>query len=323
MDESTVAEMRGVTAGYGTHVALRDVSLGIVRGEVFGLLGHNGAGKTTTIRLLNGVLAPDSGTVRVFGADPVADGTRVRRDTAVVLQDPGVDDRQTPRDHLRFYGRIYGVADSERRIGELLERFELADRADDRVAGFSHGMRRKLALSRALLAGPALLYLDEPTSGLDPVSAKLLRDLIAGLGRSGHTIVLASHDLSEVERLCDRVAILREGRVVALDTPRALAEQTACDLNVRLAVPSDAGVAAVHVLEHVTEVSGVRIDEPDVVTFRIARKADIPDVLRLLLGDDVPVYGLEVERPRLETVYLRLHGATDAESAPRDRTRQA
>ncbi|GAA2583637.1 ABC transporter ATP-binding protein [Actinomadura fulvescens] len=325
-DPPVVAALKGVTAGYGGHIALRDVSLEIFRGEVLGLLGHNGAGKTTMIRVLNGVLAPMAGRARVFGSDPVADGSKVRGRTAVVLQDAGVDDRQTARAHLRFFARLYGLASGDRRIDDLLQLFDLDDRADDRVGGYSHGMRRRLALCRALLHDPALLYLDEPTSGLDPVSTRQLRELIGGLRRDGHTIVLASHDLSEVEQLCDRVAILREGGLVALDTPRALADQYSRELEVRLEVDPEADAAAARTLEGVPEVTGIRIIEPGVLGCRVSERAAMTAVLRRLLDHEVPVFGLRVERVDLETVYLRTHGLrgeADAESRPRDGARQA
>lgn len=210
----------GLVRSFGETVAVRDLSLEVQAGEVFGLLGHNGAGKTTTIRLLTGVLRPDAGTMTVLGRSPIADGAAVRARSGVLAESPGFDERLTARENLAFFAELFGLPRSEvpRRIADVLEEFGLADQADERVSAFSKGMKQRLALARCLLHDPELLFLDEPTAGLDPVAAHEVHELIHKLSRRGRTVFLCTHNLAEAQRLCDRVAVLRRGQLVALGT---------------------------------------------------------------------------------------------------------
>ena len=201
------------------------LSLEVHAGEVFGLLGHNGAGKTTTVRLLNGVLTPYGGKARVLGLDPVKDGLALRHRTGVLTEDPALDERLTARENFSYYADLYGVPRSRvpERVEELLREFGLADRADEPVGGYSKGMKQRLALARALLHEPELLFLDEPTAGLDPVAAREVHGLIRELSRvKGRTVVLCTHNLIEAQRLCHRVAVLERGTLMALGTPEEL-----------------------------------------------------------------------------------------------------
>lgn len=232
--------------------ALEGVSLTVGAGEVVGLLGHNGAGKTTAVRLVTGILAPDSGRVRVHGRDPLADGPTIRRTTGVVSATPAVDDRLTARQSLAFVGDVFGV--DHVRAGQqaeaLLDRLELADRADERVGGFSSGMRQRLALARTVLPEP-LLVLDEPTAALDPVASREVRDLLARLAREeGRSVLLCSHHLVEAQQLCDRVIVLDHGRVIADGAPAALAARLGIG-RLRLDVDSGDRVVAEAVLADV------------------------------------------------------------------------
>src|SRR5690606_36900523 len=197
-------------------------------GEVFGYLGHNGAGKTTTVRLLNGILAPSSGTARVLGLSPEADGAGLRRRTGDLTETPALDDRLTARETLHFAGTMFGVEAPHlpSRVETLLEGFGLGERAGERVGGYSKGMRQRLALARALVHEPELLFLDEPTSGLDPAARRQVHQLVRRLSREeGRTVFLSTHNLAEAQELCDRVAVLQRGRVIAMGAPAELARR--------------------------------------------------------------------------------------------------
>jgi ABC-type Na+ transport system ATPase subunit NatA len=182
-DEAVALEVHGISRDFPGVRAVDGLSFVARRGEIIGLLGHNGAGKTTTIRVLNGLLRPTEGTATVLGLDPATHGPDVRARTGVLTETPSVDERLTARENLRFAARLAGVRRDEvnGRVSELLERFRLSDRADDRVAEFSRGMKQRLALARALLHNPEVLFLDEPTAALDPVAARDVHDLIRRL----------------------------------------------------------------------------------------------------------------------------------------------
>ncbi len=216
----------GLRRSFPSGVALEGLDLYVRRGEVLALLGPNGAGKTTTVRLLNGILAPDAGAARVLGHDPAVDGDAVRRLTGVLTENAGLDDRLTVRENLEFSACVRGIprAVAARRTVELCEQFGLADRLDQRTAGFSTGQRKRLALARALIHEPQVLFLDEPTSGLDPSATRDVVGLIGSLAVDhGRTIVLCTHFLGEAGRLADRVAVLDRGRLHAFGRPDELA----------------------------------------------------------------------------------------------------
>ena len=214
-----------MTRRFGDNTAVDHLTFDVFPGEVFGLLGHNGAGKTTTIRLLNGVLGATAGQAQVLGLDPVRQGAALRRQTGVLTENPSLDEKLTARENLTIYADLFDVpvGNVAQRVAALLARFELSDRADDKVGSYSKGMKQRLALARALLHQPALLFLDEPTSGLDPVAALHVRELIMELsGKEGRTVILCTHNLVEAQRLCDRVIVLEQGRMLALGTPAEL-----------------------------------------------------------------------------------------------------
>jgi ABC-type multidrug transport system ATPase subunit len=230
MNDSLVIQLHDVRKRFGERVSLDGLSLDVRGGEVFGLLGPNGAGKTTTLRTLLGLVRPDGGTVRILGRDPASDGAAVRLSVGVLLESDGLYDRLTALENLRLFGRIFGLGGPTLagRVEEQLRTFELWDRREDTVAGWSRGMRVRLALARAMLHGPRLLLLDEPFAGLDPAAAVVLRnELVALARRDGTTVLVTSHDLAHVERSCERVAVIVDGRVVAAGTPAELAAREA------------------------------------------------------------------------------------------------
>lgn len=308
-------ELAGVVRTFGEVTALAGVDLRVATGEVVGLLGHNGAGKTTTVRVLAGLLPADAGTVRVAGLDPVADGTAVRRMLGVLPARPVVDDRLTARQNLRFAADVFDLDEDglDARIDAALAEFELADRAEERVGGFSTGMRQRLSLARVLLSDPSILLLDEPTSALDPVAARQVRRLLARLAReSGRTVVVCTHDLPEAEQLCDRIVVLEHGRVVADGSLEELAAGHGASLRLDLD-PGD--------LDRATQVATrtgattTRDEAGRLVVAGIGR-ADVPGLLQALADAGVPVFEARRLDPTLEDVYLALHDRSGAAVGP-------
>ncbi len=218
---AAAVEVSHLTHRYGERQALADVTFTVNRGEIFGLLGPNGGGKTTLFRIASTLMLPGSGTVRVFGADVVAQAAAARRDMGVVFQAPALDTRLTVVENLRHQGPLYGLhgSDLAARIRDALSRVRLDDRGDDIVGRLSGGLQRRAELAKALLHRPALLILDEPSTGLDPAARRdVWQHLEALRDRDGTTIMLTTHLMDEGAR-CDRVAILHEGRLVAMGTP--------------------------------------------------------------------------------------------------------
>ncbi len=215
----------GLSIDFGSLRAVDDLHLSVAPGVVYGFLGPNGAGKSTTIRLLLGLLAPTSGTAAIIGHDIVDDGDGARASCGVLLDDDGLYDRLTASENLDFVGRIWKVPNAERsaRTATLLDHIGLADRADDRVGSWSMGMRKKLAVARAVYHRPPVVFLDEPTNGLDPLARKALREDIVSLARQqGSTVFVTTHDLDDAERMCDRVGVMVTGRLIAEGSPDEL-----------------------------------------------------------------------------------------------------
>jgi ABC-2 type transport system ATP-binding protein len=306
---SPVLEARGLTRRFGSVTALDDVSFSIPAGQVVGLLGHNGAGKTTTIRVLNGLLAPSAGEVRALGIDPLVDGPAVRARTGVLTETPSLDDRMTATEAMRFWCELWGVPRErvDDRIGDLLERFELGGRADDRIGGYSRGMRQRLALARTLLHDPPLLFLDEPTAALDPIASMNVRDMVRSLA-SGHerTILICTHNLAEAQELCDRVIILRHGRIVADGTPAEVAGAARVRIGLEIEVDAHQLPTAMHLA------GDAGAGEPTAIAdarFRIdgVPRADVPRLVARLVEAGVSVYRVAPEEPTLEQAYIALY----------------
>ena len=217
---SPMVEVLDLRKHYGAIRAVDGISFTVAAGEVFGLLGHNGAGKTTTIRMLTGRARPSGGQARVAGFDVVADRARVKPLINLVFEEQNLYERFTGRANLRIFADLYAAPAS--RIIDLLRQVNMTEAADRKVKTYSSGMKQRLLIARALVNQPRVLFLDEPTRGLDPSSARDLRTLIARLSDQGTTICLTTHDMDEADELCDRVAFLSQGRIVALDTPREL-----------------------------------------------------------------------------------------------------
>ena len=218
--ESPYVEIRKLTKQYGQFLAVSDLDLEISEGEMFALLGPNGAGKTTTMRLLMGILKPTSGTARIGGLSCFEDRVEVKRLVGFLPDDPIFHDYLRGFDIVRFVGGMHGLSSAEiqARAQPLFERMDLADAVEEYAVNYSRGMKKKLALVCALLHRPKLLILDEPTSGLDPIATRRLHELLVEKANAGTTVLLSSHLLDQVQRLCSRMAIINHGRVAAVGT---------------------------------------------------------------------------------------------------------
>jgi len=222
-------ETSGLTKRYGDVTAVDGLDLRVRRGEIFGFLGPNGAGKTTTIRMLVGLLKATAGDIRIDGIDARAHPLDARARIAYLPDTPYLYEKLSGREFIHFVAGLYRVppATAARRVDELLPLFGLAERADDLIEGYSHGMRQKTVLAAALVHDPRILFLDEPTVGLDPRSARLLRDILRQLAARGATVFLSTHILEIAERMCDRIGIINQGRLIALGTVPELHAQAA------------------------------------------------------------------------------------------------
>ena len=216
-----IVECRGVSKRFGERLAVRDLDLDVPPGLCFGLLGPNGAGKTTALKMIYGVTRPSAGSVRVFGLDVAAEPRRVRQRLGVTLQENSLVEVLSPVENLRIFGRYHLLAEDEieRRVEDLLDFLELRSHADVPVVALSGGFQRRLAIALSLMNGPELLILDEPTTGLDPAVRLSLWQRVRELRKGGTTVLLTTHYMDEAERLCDRLAILAEGRLVAEGSP--------------------------------------------------------------------------------------------------------
>jgi ABC-2 type transport system ATP-binding protein len=302
-----------LTKRFGDHAALTDLDLDVAEGEVFGLLGPNGAGKTTALRLLTGLVAPTSGRASIAGADVAANAESVRERIGLLTETPGLYPRLDAIENLAFFADVYGVANALTKIEALLVRLELWDRRKEAAGALSKGMRQKLALARALLHEPKVVFLDEPTSALDPASAKVVRSLIGELKREGKTIVLCTHNLDEADRLADRIGVLRKGRLIHVGTPHELRHR----LYGRATIVKVTGDAA-NYLDAVRALAFVREATSDNGTLRIAN--DDPDthnpaLVRALVAAGANVVEVKGETKALEDVYLDLLGLDHPEGA--------
>lgn len=205
-------------------VAVDDLSLEVESGEVFGFLGPNGAGKTTTVRMLTGLIRPSSGSAQVAGFELGEDDTNIRRNVGILTESPGMYERLTAEKNLTIFANLYDVPDIEKSVNKYLSMLNLWERRHDAVGSFSKGMRQKLAVARALIHEPRILFLDEPTTGLDPEASKTVRDFVEELKNEGRTIFMTTHNLDEAERLCDRVGIFQQ-RLLTVDSPSNLREK--------------------------------------------------------------------------------------------------
>jgi ABC-2 type transport system ATP-binding protein len=297
-----------VTKTFGTFTALDHLSLSVERGEIFGLLGPNGSGKTTTVNLISGLSRPTSGEIRVLGHDLSRNPAAIRPHLGAVPQETALYEELSAEANLRFHAELfdYPRARIAPRIDELLELVQLADRRKSPVGTFSGGMKRRLALARALLHEPELLYLDEPTLGVDVQSRRALWDHILALREQGRTVLITTNYLEEANTLCDRVAILDHGRLVAADTPAALKSRYG-DTVIDLVLEPPAGADLVQRLRDLEGVTGVvQADGTLKVTVEGERSAAAEVVA--LCAERSRLRGISQREPSLEEIFLELTG---------------
>jgi ABC-2 type transport system ATP-binding protein len=316
--DATVIEARGLVKRYGDVEAVRGLDLAVHSGETFGFLGPNGAGKSTTIKILCTLARPSDGEASVAGFDVVRERADVRRNIGLVFQDTTLDQYLSAERNLRFHGELYGVPRPviAERSRQVLEMVGLWDRRHARVAGFSGGMKRRLEIARGLLHSPRVLFLDEPTVGLDPQTRASIWNYLDELRRrEATTIFLTTHYMDEAEH-CDRIAILNEGRIIALDTPDALKASVGTDRVQITTADDDAAIAS---LAQLFEITAERRDGQ--VMFHVADGERF--VPRLFAELPMPIQSVSVARPTLDDVFLAYTGTTirDAEASAADSMR--
>ena len=307
MGDAPPIEVRGLVKRYGEIVAVDAVDLTVDRGDVFGYLGPNGAGKTTSLRMMLGLIRPSAGSVRIFGRDPQVSVSALEG-VAGFVEAPTFYPYLTGRANLELCAALDG-GDGKGRIDQVLETVDLRDRAKDKVKGYSHGMRQRLGIAAALLRGPKLLLLDEPTTGLDPAGMRDMRELVRDLGERGITVLLSSHLMPEVEELCNRVAIIRSGRVAyegSLEELRARA-----GIRYRLRTTDDA--IARRVCEAADGIEEVEDARPDGIRFKAEAEEAVALLSVALAESSAPILELTPRQASLEEVFFQL-----TEGAARD-----
>jgi ABC-2 type transport system ATP-binding protein len=312
INDSEVIRTEDLTKSYrGMDVPAVDrLNLAVHQGEIFGLLGPNGAGKTTTAGILTTRVVPTSGNAFVAGIDVRKHPALVKQVSGIVSQQNTLDRQLTVWENLYFHGRLFGInaKESRRRSDELLERFSLSKWAKASIYALSGGMAQRLMVARAIFHWPAVLFLDEPTAGLDPQSRLALWDMLQELNHTGQTVVLTTHYMEEADQLCDRVAIMDHGKILALDTPANLKKSTGADTIVTVKVTKD-GERLAHVLgEELEGVVGTRVVE-NVISLHV-QGGDrlVPRVVNAADAANVEILDLAVAEPSLETVFINLTG---------------
>ena len=298
-------ETYDLTRAFGDRTAVDRLTLSIPAGTVFGFLGPNGAGKTTTVRMLAALIAPTSGAARVGGRRLGDENDTIRKAVGILTETPGLYERLSARQNLIFFARLYGlgVAQADTQAERYLRMLGLWERRDDKVGGFSKGMRQKIAIARALLHDPAVVFLDEPTAGLDPEASRMVRDFVKELRAEGRTIFLTTHNLPQADELCDLIGVFRT-KLVRLGTPANLrAGLFGHGTQVRLAGDPGRWAATVRALPFVRDVSvddgalSISLDDPD---------AQNPALIQALVSAGASIRYVEPIEHSLEDVYMEL-----------------
>jgi ABC-2 type transport system ATP-binding protein len=295
-------------------VAVDGISFDVRDGELFGLLGPNGAGKTTTVKMLTTLLIPTSGSAAILGHDIVNDADAIRSRIGFIFGgERGLYWRLSAKDNLRYFADLYHVDPdvAKRRLPELLELVGLSGREDEKVEGYSRGMRQRLHVARCLLHDPQVLFLDEPTMGLDPVGARELRQVINNLVAQDKTVLLTTHYMFEADALCERIAVINHGKIVALDTPEGLKRHVE-DLSVIELEVFGIAPEMVDLLRQIPDVDTVSVENRDQKqALRVHShlgSAIVPQIMQRLDGNGVSIGRVAVREPTLEDAYVRLVG---------------
>jgi ABC-2 type transport system ATP-binding protein len=301
-----IINVENIVRKFGSTTAIDGITFSVEEGEVFGVLGPNGSGKTTLVRLLNGVLAPTSGTAFLFGKDVTIDGAYVRARTGVLTETPSLYERLSARKNLSFFGRFYGIPDVNipQRIEKILSLMNLADRGDEAVGGFSKGMKQRLAIARALIHDPQVIFLDEPTSGLDPEASRQVDGIIRELASDkGKTIFLCTHNLNQAQHLCSRVAMINKGRILAQGSIQDLTERLwkAVPVEMEFLTPPPSVV-----IGKIQEMDGVTIDSQvgNTLILRVAHKDLVPSLIEVAVRNGGEIYRVSPQDFSLEEIYF-------------------
>jgi len=298
-------EAYNLTKRFGRILAVDHVSFRVRAGEIFGFLGPNGAGKTTTIRMLTGVLRPDEGTARIMGYDILQETVKAKRLMGVVPELANAYLDLSAWDNLMLVGELCGIPkrERERRASQLLKEFGLYERRNQRVKGFSRGMKQKLLFCMALINDPQILFLDEPTTGLDVETARYVRDMIQGYNRQGVTIFLSTHNMEEANQLCDRVAIINRGMIAAIDSPERLRMKSSELQSVEVAF---SGQARLEELERLEGVVNLKRMGDKVRIYTRDLDAVVRGVVDYARKRDLKIISLRTLAPSLEEVFIKL-----------------
>ena len=299
---------KDLTKRFGDLVAVDRVNLEIGQGELFGLLGPNGAGKTTFAKMLSTLLKPTSGYAEVWGNDVTLKQDEVRRCIGVVFQDPSIDEKLTGRENLDFHARIYGLKKElrERRIAEVLDLVDLTEKADIQLEAYSAGMQRRLEIARGLMHHPRVLFLDEPTLGLDVQTRQHIWNYIKTLNRKERvTVFLMTHYMEEADYLCQRIAIIDKGRIIALDTPQNLKRLTGADV---ISIEADSDRSLGNLLQNFGWIEWMR-EEDGVLNLGVKEgRTRIPEIVVAAYQGGVAIKSISLHEPDLEDVFLKFTG---------------
>ena len=302
-------EVTTLTKHFGSLVAVNNVTFTVPKGEIFGYLGPNGAGKTTTIRILTGITAPTSGTATIFGHDIQREKLTARSSMGIVPETSNIYDDLSAWKNLMFSAELYHVRKSEResRATELLKTFEIYDRKDDKVHGFSKGMKRRLTIAMGLVNSPPLLFLDEPTSGLDVQSNLIIRQVIRDLNEQGVTVFLTTHNIEEANLMCHRVAIINRGIIAAIDSPERLKKTIQSVQAVELALEA-MSADIIEALAHIPHVNDIRREGDKLRLYTEDPGSVVEAAMAYLREKHIRPISVNTLGPSLEEVFVRLTG---------------
>ena len=296
--------VRDLKKSYGPYEAVRGVSFEVGEGEIVGLLGPNGAGKTTTLECVIGLRRPDAGTIQLCGIDALADPEKVKELIGAQLQATALQDKITPREALRLFGAFYAKS---ARVGDLIDRFSLGEKADASFDSLSGGQKQRLALALAFVNDPQVLFLDEPTTGLDPQSRRELHGSIEKMRGEGRTVLLTTHYIEEAQQLCDRIAIIDHGRIIATGTPDELmaSAKTLPCISLQASKPIE-----VKRVENLPGVQSVKwnVDRGEMKTNHVSRT--VIELVKMIEAEGNELVDLQIRKPSLEDVFIELTGSS-------------
>lgn len=308
VESDHIIEVRDLTKRFGNLVAVDKLNFSVQPGEIFGLLGPNGAGKTTTLSMLCTILKPSSGTAIVNGCDVTIHPSQVRRMIGIVFQEPSIDDRLTGRENLEMHANLYGVPTTvqKERIDNVLKLVELEDRADALMRTYSGGMRRRLEIARGLIHYPKVLFLDEPTIGLDPQTREHIWSYIRELSkRENITMILTTHYMEEADKLCNRIAIIDYGRIIALDNPKRLKDDLEGDI---ISVKTDGVKELFEKLDGMNLVKELKQMDGELKLVVKNGNAIMPRVVEVAASLGIRIESMSIREPTLEDVFLHFTG---------------